>query len=122
MFLYANDTQELDIEMARWGNASADARNADNAVQPVVPQSAVYFRMPPLKAGSEFVHTITWADGVASFASAFSDDVTAPFHSWSYSNSDGTSVVPKEDSNMLVHINICACARLDVYACCAANT
>jgi hypothetical protein len=29
MFLYRNDTLELDIELARWGNAHATAHNAD---------------------------------------------------------------------------------------------
>lgn len=34
MFLYKNDTRELDIELARWGNGSNGAPNGDFVNQP----------------------------------------------------------------------------------------
>lgn len=101
MFLYQDDSHEIDIEMSRWGNATAGAANADNAVQPVNAASGVYWEQPPVACS---VHQIDWQPDGVRFSSTECDKVQ-PYHKWAYA-AGGKPPVPTGSDAMLVHLNL----------------
>lgn len=96
LFTYASDTQELDIEFARWGWAQ-DPTNAQYVVQPWDrPGNLQRFTLPPVRSST---HSLTWLPGSVSYAS------TASNGSWSYAWEHGSSDVPMPGPER-VHLNL----------------
>ena len=87
----ADGTNEIDIEFARWGRATAN--NADYVVYPQAPPRVhgdnVEF-MVALK-GSYTTHRILWQSTQVGFQSLYGhrDDDNNEFQSWQYAPSDG---------------------------------
>jgi len=96
LFTYASDTQELDIEFARWGWGQ-DPTNAQYVVQPWDrPGNLRRFTLPPVRSST---HSFTWLPGSVSYAS------TASNGSWSYAWEHGSSDVPMPGPER-VHMNL----------------
>ncbi|MFM7147738.1 MAG: hypothetical protein ACKOW5_15565 [Actinomycetales bacterium] len=96
LFTYASDTEELDIEFARWGWAK-DPTNAQYVVQPWDrPGNLHRFTLPPVRSTT---HSFTWLPGAVSYASAAADG------SWSYAWEHASSDVPIPEPER-VHMNL----------------
>jgi len=92
----AQNNRELDIEIARWGNAT-DPTNAQYVVQPAGPAGHLTrFRQPDAQRS---VQSFTWLPGQVAFAST--TGAGSPIASAAYAGSD----VPTPDSER-VHINL----------------
>ncbi len=95
-FFYRNDTSELDIEFARWGQPN-DATNAQYVVAPPSSTRLERFALPGGRTQTQ--HTITWdADGI-DFESRDQDQNL--IHAWRYDSPQR----PKPDQHWL-HINL----------------
>jgi hypothetical protein len=103
MFLFKDDTHELDVEFARWGNASAQT-NADYVVQPNpgggASSKAVLWTMPD--GFNHTVHTVDWTQNRVSFSSAPLGSPGTPISEWVF---DDRSKIPAANG-MLVRINM----------------
>jgi hypothetical protein len=98
MFLYQNDSNEIDIEMARWGDASTGANNADCVVQPSVPARRTLWSMPAAPVSR---HTIVYEPKRVQCLVTAGPQGPAIF-SWQLQ--DGQRIPPPE--GLLVHINL----------------
>ncbi len=102
LFLYRNDTQEIDIEFAKWGNATAD--NAQFVIQP----SATYGnkeRFDLQMNQKTITGIINWQQEAITF-SVYAGAVDRPDESklikkWTYTGSD----IPKQSSDPAAKIN-----------------
>ena len=98
VFLYRDDTHELDVEFARWGNADANATNADYVNQPNTGSSkALLWTQPPgLNATT---HQIVYERNRVTWNSFITGHPTKPYQTF-----NSTTLVPAA-AGMLVHIN-----------------
>lgn len=88
LFTWSDDPayhhREIDVEVARWGNA-ADPTNAQYVVQPYdTPGNLVRFGVP---AGPSS-HSFAWTPDAVFFASAGGPDGTTPLAAWTYAGPD----------------------------------
>jgi hypothetical protein len=97
LFLYADDSHEIDIEFAKWGNDGAT--NADYVNQPNTgPDKALLWNQPALSQSS---HMFEWFDASAIYwASAANESMNNPYQTFST-----TASVPTADG-MLLRINL----------------
>ncbi len=96
LFTYESDTREIDIEMARWGNA-ADPTNAQYVVQPWDrADHLVRFTQPAIVRSTQ---RFTWSPGRVEFASRSEDGSWTT--SWSHAGPD----VPTPGGER-VHMNL----------------
>ena len=105
LFLYGNDTRELDIELSRWGNASRDAHNADFVNQPgtIGPNNKLFWTLP--NGIAQMTYTIRWnATSVAWSAR----DRDAPAAAAAIATMQSRAQIPQLNANvpMKVHINL----------------
>ncbi|EGD79506.1 hypothetical protein PTSG_10077 [Salpingoeca rosetta] len=99
MFLYKDDTHEIDIEVAQWGNPDPSAANGDFVVQPPTADTARYWR---LSATRHAVFRFTYAASHVAFL-VQDADTGAMLTQW---NCTASSKIPSKHSDMLVHINL----------------
>ena len=100
MFLYKNDTEELDIELARWGNSSTHAHNADFVNQPGTGAgNRGFWTLPPGHA--QTTYRIQW-NATAVVWTAFSPQRSGQPFAQQVSRSN----VPADEEGMLVHLNL----------------
>lgn len=89
LFGYENDTQEIDIEVSRWGNENND--NCQFAVQPSTNQgNKIRFN---LALNNDYsVHFFDWQKDKIDFASYLGESLTAPeediVKTWTYTGKD----------------------------------
>lgn len=103
LFIYASDTEEIDIEFAKWGNNGVS--NSQFTVQPATVAGngrAYSFNQPD----SQSTHWFNWQAGRIDFASFAGHSTTLPAASkimqqWSYT---GKNIPP--DANETVHLNL----------------
>jgi len=101
LFTWSDDAtdnhREIDVEMARWGNAG-DPTNAQFVVQPYDgPDNLVRFAVP---AGPTR-HSFTWMPGAVAFGAAAGPNGETPIASWVYTGPD----VPREgDENPRINL------------------
>ena len=89
--------RELDIEISRWGSASAD--NAQYVVQPSTVEGNLH-RFDISGAGTDSTHSIDWRADQVTFSSAEAHG--SPLQSWTYANPAG--IPPTGAGNL--HINL----------------
>ena len=98
LFLYHNDTLELDIEFARWGKpASASRNNADYVNQPGGAGRSEYWPQPP---GEATTHRIDFRKKAVLWSSFKTGQPGSPYEIY-----NSTKDVPPAEG-MLVHINL----------------
>ncbi|KAH3757203.1 glycoside hydrolase family 16 protein [Pelomyxa schiedti] len=98
LFLYKNDTLEIDIEFARWGAVSPSANNADYVNQPGGTGQIEMWKMTRGVANS--THEFTWTSNKISWV-ATDDSTGTTVHSWSSS----VPPIPQSSDELVVHIN-----------------
>jgi hypothetical protein len=100
LFVYADDSHEIDIEFARWGVASAN-KNGWFTVQPSSASNSYGFPFSLSKSVSS--HSFNWQETYINFSSY--QGVTSPptvfLALWNYT---GTSI-PKSSDRLRTHIN-----------------
>jgi len=108
MFLYQNDTQELDIELARWGNESNDAHNADFVNQPGTgANNRMFWTLP--RDSLRTTYQIQWTSASVVWAAFPSRNATSDGRgrsSNSFASQVSTYNVPQGVGAMLVHLNL----------------
>jgi hypothetical protein len=81
LFVYQNDTEEIDIELTKWGNAS-DPDTGQFAVQPSVPGTSSRVRFPTGLTGTNppSTHHFTWSPDYIFFQSyrGHADELPSP--------------------------------------------
>jgi hypothetical protein len=103
LFTYLNDTNEIDIEFSRWGNATAVA--GQYVTQPAVTGNKERFDVST--AGTQSTHSFTWQAGSIFYQSyqGYHDTLPATpaqkIHEWNYT---GSSIPP--ESTEKLHINL----------------
>jgi len=103
LFLYRDDTHELDIEFARWGATATNATNADYVNQPnTVASKSLHWTEPAIPTGTPQTHRIDFSEGRVQWASFVSARRTRPFQTFS-----STDKVPSA-TGMRVHLNLWA--------------
>ncbi|KAL0241218.1 hypothetical protein GEMRC1_006453 [Eukaryota sp. GEM-RC1] len=99
LFVYYNDTQELDIELSRWGHDTTP--NSIYVMQPSKLGNYAFFESPVELEGT-FIHKIKWYPDRVEFVSAFgSVDDNEVFMTWIYRGPD--NFIPHEER---VHLNL----------------
>jgi hypothetical protein len=105
LFLYKNDTKEIDIEFSKWGNASSGF-NAQYVVQPADnPGNLERFSME--LSGNYTTHYINWSSSSIQFKSIYGHYEEPPepwyeIHQWLYTGND----IPQQEENLTIHINL----------------
>ena len=103
LFTYLNDTNEIDIEFSRWGNAGSVG--AQYVTQPVVTGNRDRFDVST--AGTTSTHSFTWQAGSIFFQSYQGYHNTLPaagsqkIHDWTYTGAN----IPPESGEKL-HLNL----------------
>jgi hypothetical protein len=102
-FLYKTDTQEIDIEFAKWGNQTAPYGNY--TIQPS--NSSNHHTFPVVLNGGYSTHYFNWQPGSILFKSFHGHYEEPPnggylIDSWNYTGADN----PPESENLLIHINL----------------
>lgn len=98
-------TNEIDIEIARWGTAGNP--NGNYTVWPTdVSLSRESFNFPFTLTGVNSTHRFTWSGSQIYFQSLYGlrDDNTNQFAEWLYAPADAASYIPQQA--MPVHINL----------------
>lgn len=103
-FLYADDSHEIDIEFARWGDAFSPT-NAQYVVQPPTPWTYTTFAMA--LSGTYTTHSIDWQAGQVRFRSLHGHHVRPPGPGYTIaSDRMAGAAVPEEADDLRVHINL----------------
>ena len=105
VFLYANDTTEIDIEFTKWGVDNPDA-NAQYVVQPYNAEGNIH-TFPMTLSTDSSTHLFDWQPSSIFFRSLHghcSDPLNTSYNikEWQYTGSD----IPAEDENLRMHINL----------------
>jgi len=101
LFVYQNDTNEIDIEFSHWGDSSPNAGNADYCVQPSTDASCPLWTQP--KGINSSIQVFDWENGKVSFTSTAKGS-TSPYHSWVYNSTAKVPVPP--NLGLAVHLNL----------------
>jgi hypothetical protein len=105
LFIYKDDSHELDIEFARWG-AGPDKKwttNADYVVQPNPGGNSSKAQLWTMPAGyNHTVHTVDWTQDRVKFSSTPVGSPDNILSAWQYSD---RTLIPSADG-MLVHLNL----------------
>jgi hypothetical protein len=99
-------TNEIDIEIAQWGDRSNNDRLNWN-IHPATATGSKGHNAVPLPPGAtETTHRFTWtADSIAyGSVRGFADGETKPIASWTYAPADPASDIPQHP--LVVHVNL----------------
>jgi hypothetical protein len=105
-FLYANDSQEIDIEFSTWQNANPKSDNAQYVLQPYnIPGNRERFRID--LPDSRSTHYFDWTRSTISFKSFLGHSAEPPDSSslireWTYSGKSN----PPQEANLRIHFNL----------------
>ena len=100
MFLYKNDTQELDVELSRWGNASSSANNGDFVNQPPTKLTASYWKLPPRPKKSITTFQIDYSRAAVTYSAFDRNNRSRVFSTFTSQDR-----IPQPEG-MLVHLNL----------------
>jgi len=97
IFLYEDDSQEIDIEFGRWGNASADS--SQYVVQPFATPGNLH-RFDFAQSGTYTTHTILWEPTKITFRSYHGHGTNSAnlINEWVYTGDDN----PVADDELLI--------------------
>jgi hypothetical protein len=102
LFTYYNDTQEIDVEMARWGDANDNV--AQYALQPAGRAGNLH-RFPIQNVSGDSVHEFTWCANYIHFVSRWNETINNELITrsaeWWYAGSDNP--LPRTER---VHLNL----------------
>jgi len=105
LFVYASDTQEIDIEYSKWGDADKEDVGSFT-VQPYTTSGNQHTFISPLDS-AQTTHFFDWQPGYVSFGSMHGHYYAAPnsqkeyIEQWLYSGSDN----PSDGDQLQTHIN-----------------
>lgn len=106
LFTYKNDTEEIDIELTKWGNAS-DPDTGQFAVQPSAPGTSSRVRFPTGLSGTNpsSTHHFTWSPDYIFYQSyhGHADELQSPSDLMKEHTYVGSKVPPLSDANYRIN-------------------
>jgi hypothetical protein len=103
LFTYQDDTHEIDVELAKWGDPTGDS--LWYTIQP--PDNASQWSAAPTLEGSFTTHQFDWQPGSVHFRSWHGHYAEPPDSSWVFGDYTSTAAhIPDDTAAMPVHINL----------------